>query len=67
MRKGKMGGQNDISGKESHRLYQSVLRGDAGCHLPTCRKFLSKTNINMGFLSRHSMHNLPMHTTAVYH
>ena len=62
-----MGGQNGIYGKGSHGLHQSVPRGDAGYHLSTCRKFLSKININIGFLSRHSMHNLPMHTTAVYH
>ena len=52
-----MGGQNGISGKESYGLYQNVPRGDVGCHLPTCRKFLSKTDMNMSFLNTlHTTH-----------
>jgi hypothetical protein len=42
MRKGKIGEQNGISGKESRRLCQKIPIETAGCHVPTCRELQPK-------------------------
>ena len=61
-----MGGQGDTPGKESYGLHQTIPEGNAGCHLSTDRKFLSK-KYEYRFPEDHSTHNSPTYTIVVYH
>jgi len=58
MKKGKVGGQNGIGGRESWRLYQNIPKGFSGCHLSTQMKNLPKQgkSIQVSADSLHSTH-----------